>query len=321
MMNNATRNLLQTARRAAFPLALAVTLTANIGLANAGDGYEKKLKKKATPSVATLFDAMISAEECAPVDEHTCGKSCKQGWMASEKLGKLIVRDTASFDAFEPLFREQFALKSTSAESRGRLLGFLAHCPSESSAALGEDLFAMLPAAFDEAQLVAFAGMGSKSFHKELVERVQYGQTSSSLPAAFLAFNGSDTGRKALVKASQAELELSTVHEALLAGAALDALEGEGAPSAELDTVLRRLHDTVLANLDSGDLETARNLALAAKVVTKKLEAHASSPYSGGGFSLNNLQTDVAWTLRSKAEKLVTAEQVFAVIEEITPIS
>ena len=163
--------------------------------------------------------------------------------------------------------------------------------------------------------------MGSKSFHKQLAERVKYGQTSTSLPAAFLAFNGNDAGRKALVQASRAEPELATVHEALLAGAALDALAGKRAPSAELDTVLLRVHDTVLANLDSGDLETARNLALAAMVVTEKLEAHARLGYGYGGFSLNNLQTDVAWTLRSKAERLDTAEQVFAVIEEITPIT
>lgn len=77
------------------------------------------------------------------------------------------------------------------------------------------------------------------------------------------------------------------------------------------------LPDAVLADLDRGDLNGARRRAHWAKRVPEKLAAQARSAH---GFRLNNLQTDVAWTLRNKAERLARAEQVFAVIEEITPI-
>ena len=310
--------------RRVLPLALLATLGAAPAPALSGDGYDYGAE---TPGVAQLFEAMTTAEECAPVEEHTCGASCTQGWKAGEKLGGLIVKDEASFAEFAPLFRAQFDAAGTSDHGRGRLLGFLAGCPSERTGALGEELFGTRPETFEDRHLIAFAAMGSEELARQLVARVESGHTAGIAPAAYLAFGGDDRGAQSLTRAAEADLALDTVSDALLAAAALDALACCAAQRAEeaprtapkhVDVVLLRVHDAVLADLDRGNLSAARNLALAAQVVTRKLEKHASGAY---GLVLNNLETDVAWTLRAGAEKLVTAEQVFEVIEEITPIS
>lgn len=54
MDSQTTRTLLQTARRATFPLALALTLTANKGFASGGDGYGYEQE---APTVTQLLDA------------------------------------------------------------------------------------------------------------------------------------------------------------------------------------------------------------------------------------------------------------------------
>ena len=299
-------------RNAALPLALALSVTANIGLA--GDGYKTAPGPEA---VGKLFGKMVSAEECAPIDSHTCGESCETGWKAGKTLAGMIVKDEASFHAFAPLFVEQFESAETSDHGRTRLLGFLAGASCKNSAALGEKLFASSPESFEEGTLVSFASMGSKTFKGELKHRVVEDRAETVLPAAYLAFQGYDVGKPALEQAMQADLTLTTVDDALVAAAALDSLAGESKAGAEAQ-VLTRVHDSVIASLDRGDLQGARELALAAKLVTKKL-AHQKA--GGYGFGLNNLQTEVAWYLRTDAKKLVSAEQVFEVIEEITPIS
>ena len=299
-------------RTTALPLALALSLTSGVGFA--GDGY----KHAGGPdAVAKLFETMVSAEECAPVDTHTCGESCTTGWKAGEKLAMLIVGDDANFDAFAPLFVGTFEAEGTTEHGRERLLGFLASCASKNSVALGDKLFATAPESFDEGTLVSFAAMGSKAMKVELKQRVASDSADTVLPAAFLAFKGYDLGKPALERAVEADLAFANLSDTMVAAAALDALAGEQQGGA-LDGVLVRVHDSVLASLDAGDLEQARNLALAAKLVAKRIANQAAGKQ---GFGLNNLQTEVAWYLRSDAEKLVNAEQVFEVIEEITPIS
>ena len=115
----------------------------------------------------------------------------------------------------------------------------------------------------------------------------------------------------------KADLAFANVDDAMVAAAALDALAGEDGAGA-LDHVLRRVHDSVVASLDAGNVAEAREMALAAKLVRKKIAHHQAGGY---GFGLNNLETEVAWSLREHAGKLADAQQVFEVIEEITPIS
>jgi len=308
-------NPLAALRRAGLPLGLALLCSAPLALA--GQGYGSA-DADADATVAELFQKVVRGEVCAPVAEHVCDSACTENWRAGEALAGRIVADPAEFDAFAPLFRARFDDEATSTRGRDHLLRFLGRCRCAASVGLAEELLARAPEAFGDAHLIAFAGQASERFVEELERRVRRDSARTVLPAAFLAMHGDPAGRQRLVRACEAPPVPANVASTLIAAAALDLLDGGGETGRHLQGARERVHAAALAALDAGDLAAARDVALAARLVTEKIRARAATGY---GLPLNNLETDVAWTLREAADAPTDADQVFDLIEEIRPIS
>jgi hypothetical protein len=302
--------MIHTALRSALAAALVATLPST-GLAGGEHTAEE------SSSARALFVAMLSGEQCTPSAEHECGAPCMESWKASEKLGAMLVKKPASWTVIEPLVFEEFEGQEA---SRGRIITFLASCGSDGCIAAGEELYAKTPASFSETQMLAFAEQESEPFNDELTKRVKKSKCETVLPAAYLAFHGDDAGAKALKKAVAAELDETNVVDALIAALALERLGAEDVTVA----THRRVHDAVLAALDEGDLERARGMALRAEAVHKTFAAEGEY---GGKYgkskkvSLSYFEKNLGWHVRERSKEVATADDIFTLIEKVTPVS
>ena len=284
-----------------------IVLCAPLALAG---GEEAELAHK-------LFDHAMGGGECAPTAEHECDHECEEAYQASLKLGSLLVKSPAAFEAVAPKFREAF---EEGAAARDKALGFLASCGSDGCVGLGNELFDAEPKAFGELHLLAFAEAGSEAIAKELAARVEAKRCESVLPAAWFAFRGEGIGKVRLAKAFGAEVTAETVDEVLLAGAALSVLGKERA----LVEARSRVHQAVLAALDAGQLDDARRMALTADALREPIEracSAADQAYKAKQVRLSGITEKLGWHVKQKSEALAEADQVFELIEDITPLS
>jgi len=294
-------------RRLALPAVLAAC--APLGWA-AGDDYPSE--------AASLFARVLEAGECAPTAEHECNVECERAYEASQKLGGLLTGSPETFEAVAPLFREAF---EQGGAAREKLLRFLASCGSSGCTALGDELFAAAPQDFTEAQMLALAEVGSEPMREALLARVKARRAESVLPAAWLAFRGEAAGKSALKQvAATREVDADNVVAVLVSAGALAALGDERA----LPAARERVHAAVLAALDAGELESARAMALSAELLQSPLEQAVRAAAYGASqkaVRVSTLETKVGWHCKQRSAELADADQVFELIERITPLS
>ena len=286
-------------------------------------GHAGEITDEESDAVRELFALTVNAEECTPKGDHECGAACEESYRASEQLGKMLAKQPAAWSVAEPLFLAEF---EASEEKRDKIITFLSSCGSDGCVAVGEKLYAEEPAAFTELQVLAFAEKSSEPFAKEITKRVKRSKCESVLPAAWLAYVGEDAGRSVLEKAVKADLTDENVADALIAAAALRELGDTKA----VPYTRKRVHAAVLVALDAGQLERARSMALQTEALQKVLNAEPVEPVERGAYantgkqksiSLSSIDSQLGWHVRQRSGELSTSDDVFAVIEKITPLS
>ena len=296
-------------RSALVPAALA--LCTNLAAAGGGElsDYDKQV-------VAELFAVAMSPSECSPAAEHECNTACEETYAASKKLNSMLVKMPASWEEVEPLFLEQYKAAD---ERRVMMVGFLADVGSEGTVATAEKLYKKTPESFTDVHLVAFAERASDTFAEVIHKQVKKSKCETILPAAYLAIHGDDAGAAALKRAVKVEqLDEHNVVAALISAAALDRLEdGQVLAYAQL-----RVQDAVLAALDAGDLDLARGLAIRAEAVHDAF-AGGEKAYGKGKekVSLSYLDGQIGWHVKKRSTQVATTDDVFKLIERITPVS
>lgn len=192
--------------------------------------------------------------------------------------------------------------KKSNTEERARLLDLAAFFPKRVGPESVATLWNADSKAFSPEHLVTFGEAGPEELRAAIEKRAK----KEVLPAAFLALRGDDRGVKVLRKAVKSlDLGKHDGSEAALAAFALSKLGDEEA----LRHVRTSFEEAALAALDEGQLERARELALAAEFYCKKL-VHA-----GKGAQLGWLSQRADWHVRERAVEVADAEGVFGVIE------
>lgn len=211
------------------------------------------------------------------------------------------------------LITDAFLCDETSIPQRGALVQMLATEKSEASATLAAHLYEKAPERFRTTDLLVLAEYGHEPFWKPL-KKVAMASCDSSesadiRPAALLAFEGVDVGAKALKRAVESDVAPETVCQAMVAAAALEKLGYEGVSA---DTRLR-VRTAVLSALDEGEVDRARDIALRAEYLTEQLDKK-------DWVSLSGIDSGAAWHCASKREKLARADEIFELIERISPM-
>ena len=253
-------------------------------------------------------DAKVDAK---PAEKTAYGKhawKAPAGYEAYYALNGMLAKAPSGWEVLVPEMRLRFAREATTPEARGRMLYLLSWSKSESARALGEELWAERPELFSDDHLVALAEGGSDTFTHEVLVRA--GKPGCGLlPAAFAALRGDDDCRGVLVATlERARFDTADPNPALVAAAALGAL-GE---TKIVRAAQGKLHDAVLAALDRGELDRARDLALR----TEYLHEVARAPKE---LRLGFLGERMDEHRASRAAETASADQIFTLIEAITP--
>ncbi len=302
--------------------------------ASGGEGYAKKEQAVAyeqldAPALVALVQEVAAAEP-ADRDAHSCHpgdyasyESCApcSTEMAVEKctkkLNTALYQDAAGWDPVGAEIARRFSA-DTAPYARERLLRILISSGSEPGFAVAGDLLERAPELFTSEQLVAFAESNAPAFGHELWEQVEAapaGSTCQVLPAAFFALRGKDVGREHLLAAVQAEAAGDSEARIRRMIAAL-ALAHLGEPQ-HLEQTRARMHAQTLAALDANDVELARRIALEADFFRSALQ---SDGYGKQRTSLVKLEERLNWHCMKRAEQVANASEVFALIEEVTPL-
>ena len=188
------------------------------------------------------------------------------------------------------------------------MLDLVAYVPFESSARLAEGLYAKNAKSFSLDHLLAFALKKGEGFEKELEGLAK--DKNDIRPAAYLAFRGNDVGKGTLKRAvKKADFSEGSICQSMLAAMALEELGEKGA----LKEMQHRVLAATLEELDAGNLDRARELALQASYIDKM------SP-SVKYVSFAWMEDEIASVCEEGCEELATADQVFERIESVTPM-
>ena len=313
--------------------ALACLLWAGAATPAPADGANAKgLSEKERGEISAVFEELFTSPgegaESGKVKEHECkeevgkkGECCgkaKDAFAKTQKkrvsyLVKVLADKPEAWEVVEPLIVDRYACPDSTQADRDRMLELLAAESSKKALSLGGALWKKSPESFGEDQLLMFAERGGKDFAKGLAklafENGRGARTASIRPAAFLALQGDDTHRKTLVRALKTgACDGRSACDVLVAGLALKKL---GEPDA-LCKARARVHEDVIAALDSGDVERARDMALCAEFLRKGMESRKC-------LSLSFLGQRADYHCQARSQSVASADQVFELIEEISP--
>lgn len=282
----------------------------------AGYGAQAKLgEAELERLLEEALDSCCAAGTCA--DEGGCATrscaACESGPGASEpgecdpaahrpspaeQVVSACARDPEALAAVAPRLEERFV--DAREGQRELMLEILAWSPGHVSTATGEKLYRAVPAAFREDHLLVFAPR-SATFARALEELARKGAVR---PAAYFARKGDEKARATLVEAARSRgLGLESMADQLVAARVLAEL---GEPR-YLPSVHERVLAAVVDALDGGDLATARRMALQAEFLAKEHDL---------GTLGRRMETYVA----QRSKEVASADEIFALIERITPI-
>ena len=290
---------------------------------------EKVLTLEAGEAKALLAAALESC--CANAvcaDEGGCAapcEACETGECAPEnhaspmeKLVTVVSYQPDTINELIPAVEETFLADGTNENQRMFLVELLAASEADATVSCGEKLYKAQPAAFGDDHVLAFATKGSEAFGADLEKLARSG---SVLPCAYYATEGKKKASEKLhklsvrnlakaAKAAKAkQVDGSNVRDQFIAAKALAEL-GE---KEYLPVVRTRVHKAVLAALDSGELDTAREMTLQA-------EFFAKGGKYGNPRGLGSLGSQVRWHVAGRSLEVASADDVFELIEAITPM-
>ncbi|MCZ6597895.1 MAG: hypothetical protein O7B99_09675 [Planctomycetota bacterium] len=247
--------------------------------------------------------------EAACGDDKECqGLSC-DCMPPAEMLAYYAEKDARVFAVIAPQIQERVASKKTSAAHRERMLDLLAWCGSNYEAQkLGTELFEKQPKSFTTDQVLAFAEQGLEPFS----EKVESLAKKDVRAAAYMAMHGDYAAKKTLLKAVKSKsLDDGGLCDAMIASVALSKLGDEE----HLAWTQKRVKEEVLAALDAGETERARRIALEAEFLYEALAGKKAY-----GLGLSYLPRKLDFHCATRSGEVASADQVFELIERISPI-
>ena len=259
------------------------------GACAAAEGSSKNAQKAAWNAYATCPIAALAKELAAK----------PAGW--SEIKGELATAFTCEQAC--PLVKR-------------RLVELMSMTGCEVAQGVAAELYESSPKSFADDHLLALAERGSKPAWHALMQRWEKKQIESALPVALYALHNDEvcevttaTLRAAAADAREAHYSGSKLNQALACSLAL-AKHGETEPLASTQL---GAHQAVLAALDANQLDQARQIALQAKFFAGVSEWKSA-------FALAFLDQNVEAYCKEAAAEYPTADDVFELIESITPI-
>ncbi|MDA1266151.1 MAG: hypothetical protein O2816_13805 [Planctomycetota bacterium] len=232
-----------------------------------------------------------------------------------EKLVSVVSYQPDTLIALIPAVEEQFLADATNANQRMFLVELLAASEADATVACGEKLYKAQPAAFGDDHVLAFATKGSQTFSADLE---QLASSGSVLACAYYATEGKQKASEKLHKlavrnlaraAKSKQVDASNARDQFIAAKAL----AELGDKEHLPVVRARVHQAVLAALDSGQLDAAREMTLQA-------EFFARGGKYGNPRGLGSLGSQVRWHVAGRSLEVASADAVFELIEAITPM-
>lgn len=196
----------------------------------------------------------------------------------------------------------------TSDHQVGALLEAVLGSGSPALAGLGDELLERAPERLADPYVLAFAESGSDGALQRVTRQVKKGK-GGAMAAAFLGFRGDKVARKSLGKyAKMREIQPDQAVDVLIAGHALAALgDAKACRAAQL-----RVQDATLAALDRGELKSAQHLAGAALLVERIMRYDEPR--------LSMLGKQIGSARKEVEKKYASADDVFALIERVTPV-
>jgi hypothetical protein len=323
------------------------------GFERVQDGYSSSHEAQTMSAdqrakLSAEFGAWLRAHKALPAEPQLChadGEECER-CETIERSGELLVKYLAkqadSWEVITPLVRTAFLDEQASEHERDALVQLLGWTGSKQAAELGEALFKARPQAFSENQILALAEGGSDVLLDEL-RKLSKKNGASVRPAALLAMRANKYAKKlaakqapagandsklapepidtaqlerdikssktVLVKASKVRaISRENALDALLAAVCLEQLGEEGL----LREVQSKLHESVISALDAGRIDEARELCLLAEFAQKSSRA--------GYMQLGFMDQRCKAHCRERAKEIKSADQVFALIERVTPV-
>lgn len=297
-------------------LLLAAPLAHSIG----GDGTPHKeesvtaLRGKAE-ALLTQFLADVESEttyECnGKCSEEGCTEECPYMTSPRVQLTSMISMGPSGIEALKPLAVDAIGAKATTEAQSQALVWLLLESRNAAVVPVAEAMFSEKPEAFCCDGLTGFCEMGSESMRAPLAKRVKKGEAGVAA-AAFLATQDVHVGKKMLIKAAMpGDISTENALDALVSASVVEAHYGKKGLT---DATRARVHRATLAALDAGELKTARHLAVAAQI------AHGASMTSKPVYSALGWKQSMTLEKCEKAGKLATADEIFELIEELTPI-
>ncbi len=286
------------------------------------------LNAEQSAHVKALFAKVVSGEKLKVAKEAsscssegvTCEvtkkKLAKKAKYASCPINALageLAASPAGWKVIEKDLHSAFTCDKACPDVKQRLTWLMGMKGCEVGHGVAADLYESAPQSFGDDHLIALAESGSKPAWKALMARWEADKLESAMPVALYAIHNKkvcdETTRilKSTVKTS--DMAATSVNQAL---ACALALEKHGAKEA-ITYARQKVHGQVLAALDSDELDTARDLALRAKYF------HGASEWNAP-MRLAFLDQEVAGFCKKMAGEFQTADQIFDLIESITPL-
>ena len=292
------------------------------------NAFERVVSTDCGAEGSAFCERLAEGEPAACETSGQCTLEC-DCMPAGELLAYTLKSDEGAWEVLAPMVRERFAASSTSEVERARVLDLVCGAAYGAGMELAHELYAEEADSFGVDHLLALASANAYGWKtKQKLYGGSYGAGEDAeehetpfadalraharedvRAAAFLAFRGDDRGRSTLRRAVRTpELEESCL-DLLVASLALD----EGGQEGAFAEAQQAVHSSVLDALDAGQLQRARALSTQAELVYGALER-------GQALQLGFLERSAGTHALQRANDLAEADQVFELIERITPL-
>ena len=291
-----------------LPLSYATASSSPVALGDHGEKTEVQVAELLSAVVADIKNE--TTYECTCSTGETTKEECASQNAPAAKFVALLSKGSEdTMKMVLPLAVDAVSSKDLDHDSAESFVGMFLKSQNRSVTGVAEAMHEAAPKQFSAHALLGFCEMGSESLVAPLTARVKKGSADVA-SAAYLAFSGDKVGRKVLKEAaSVSEVSATNALDVLLAGHALQQLGDDAAVARAQGAV----HAATLEALDAGEIESARAMAIAATVASHSMRS--SKPT----FSILGIQCSEKAEKYAKHGKLASADEIFELIEELTP--
>ena len=300
-------------------LAACLTLAGGTAAAAPGEGelteaevteikaaFETLLNADVEAEMKALCERKASGEKAVCEESGECGLDCNCS-PSGERFAYELAKKPGVWKVVGPLMTERFTAKSALPEHRSRILDLLAWAGGTHDAhVLTEELWKAEPKSFNREHVLVFGAYG----HEDIAAEIEKRAKKDVRCAAAVAFQDGYAGKKLLARTAKGKFDPESLTDTMVAAAALKRLGDEK----HWNRLQKRVHEEVVAALDDGATDRARDLALHAEFLYETLSS------KGQGLHLSYLDSRLAFHRAARSGEVADADQVFHLIERISPM-